>query len=202
MRKSCFGFLTVATIVAGIGPAAAQSSPAAPAAPPADTGQTAAPAGAHSYFVNLKDGDTVTSPFRVVFGLTPNMGIAPAGVEKPNVGHHHLLIDTTLSTEEMTQPIPMDAQHLHFGKGQTETTVTLPPGKHTLQLVLGNWTHIPFTPGVQSETITVNVKGSEAEATAAEAKPTAVAMMKDTKRKQHHRRHHHQYRHERRIYIK
>jgi hypothetical protein len=161
MRKLCFGVLCVATILAVVGPASAQTSPP-PAAPASDTGQSAAPAGAHSYFVNLKDGDTVTSPFKVVFGLSPEMGVAPAGVDKPNVGHHHLLVDTTLTAEEMTQPIPVDAQHIHFGKGQTETTLTLPPGKHTLQLVLANWSHIPFAPAVQSEVITVTVKGEEA----------------------------------------
>ena len=192
MRKFCFGLLTIATIVAAVGPASAQTPPASPPAPQSDTGQSAAPAGAHSYFVNLKDGDTVTSPFKVVFGLTPNMGIAPAGVEKPNVGHHHLLIDTTLTTEEMTQPIMMDEKHVHFGKGQTETTVTLPPGKHTLQLVLANWTHIPFTPPVQSDVITVTVKGES------EAKPATVGMNKEKsehRRGHHHGRSGHHYRH-------
>jgi hypothetical protein len=183
MRKLCFGVLCVATTLAAIGPASAQTSP--PAASPSDTGQSAAPAGAHSYFANLKNGDTVTSPFTVVFGLSPDMGVAPAGVEKPNVGHHHLLVDTTLTAEEMTQPIPVDAQHIHFGKGQTETTLTLPPGKHTLQLVLGNWTHIPFAPGVQSEVITVNVKDEAA------AKPETVAMLKEVRHGHHHHHHDH-----------
>jgi Domain of unknown function (DUF4399) len=183
MRKLCFGVLCVATVLAATGPASAQTPPAA--ASPSDTGQSAAPAGAHSYFVNLKNGDTVTSPFKVVFGLSPDMGVAPAGVEKPNVGHHHLLVDTTLSAEEMTQPIPVDAQHIHFGKGQTETTLTLPPGPHTLQLVLGNWTHIPFAPGVQSEVITVTVKDEAA------AKPEAVAMLKEVRHEHHHHHHHH-----------
>ena len=158
MLKFCYGVLTVATIaVAGL-PASAQQ----PAAQP-DTGQSTAPAGAFSYFVNLKDGDTVTSPFKVVFGLSPNMGIAPSGIDKPNVGHHHLLIDTTLTQEELAQPIIVDEQHVHFGKGQTETTVTLPPGKHTLQLVLGNWTHIPFNAPIQSDVITVTVAGEPAK---------------------------------------
>jgi hypothetical protein len=165
MLKLCYGVLTVATLAAAIGPASAQqpTTPPAAAAAPADSGQSAAPAGAFSYFVNLKNGDTVTSPFKVIFGLSPNMGVAPSGVEKPNVGHHHLLIDKTLSAEEMTQPITVDEQHVHFGKGQTETTVTLPPGKHTLQLVLGDWTHIPFKPPVQSEVITVTVKEAGAK---------------------------------------
>jgi len=160
MLKFCYGVLTVATLATVTLPATAQQPPApAAAAAQADTGQSTAPAGAHSYFVNIKDGDTVTSPFKVVFGLTPNMGIAPSGVDKPNVGHHHLLIDSALAADEMSQPIIVDEQHIHFGKGQTETMVTLPPGKHTLQLVLGNWTHIPFNAPIQSEVITVTVKG-------------------------------------------
>jgi len=119
--------------------------------------ETAAPPNAVVYFINVKDGDTVTSPFKVQFGLT-GMGVAPAGVEKPNTGHHHLVIDTTLSPEELKQPIPADAKHVHFGGGQTETMVTLPPGPHTLQLVLGDWSHIPFNPPIVSPVITVTVK--------------------------------------------
>jgi hypothetical protein len=157
MGKLCFGALTVALIAAAGVPVLAQTAPAPAAATETDTGQSIPPAGARTYIVNIKDGDTVTSPFKVVFGLTPNMGIAPAGVEKPNVGHHHLLIDTTLTPDELSAPIAADDQHIHFGKGQTETTLKLPPGKHTLQLVLGNWTHLPFAPSVQSEVITVNV---------------------------------------------
>jgi len=187
MLRLCYGVLTVATLAALIGPASAQQ----PAAPPAataqsDSAQSAAPTGAYSYFVNLKNGDTVTSPFKVVFGLSPNMGVAPSGVEKPNVGHHHLLIDKTLAPEEMDQPITVDEQHVHFGKGQTETMVTLPPGKHTLQLVLGDWTHIPFKPPVQSEVITVTVKA----ATAA-AKSTKTAMLEESKERHRGHRHHH-----------
>jgi hypothetical protein len=192
MLKLRYGALTVATLAAVIGPASAQQTttpPAAAAAQP-DSGQSAAPAGAFSYFVNLKNGDTVTSPFKVIFGLSPNMGVAPSGVEKPNVGHHHLLIDKTLSAEEMTQPITVDEQHVHFGKGQTETTVTLPPGKHTLQLMLGDWTHIPFKPPVQSEVITVTVK--DANAKDANARPAANAMMQE-KEEHHHHHHHHRY---------
>jgi hypothetical protein len=119
--------------------------------------QTPSPPGASVYFINIKDGETVTSPFKVQFGLT-GMGIAPAGVEKPNTGHHHLLIDTTLSDDQLKAPIPADAQHLHFGGGQTEAMVTLPPGQHTLQLVLGDWSHIPHVPPVMSPVIKVTVK--------------------------------------------
>jgi hypothetical protein len=125
--------------------------------PAVATGQTVAPPNATVYFINLKDGDTVTSPFKVQFGLT-GMGIAPAGVERPNTGHHHLLVDTTLSPDELKQPIAMDARHLHFGGGQTETMLTLPLGQHRLQLELGDWSHIPFNPPIMSPIITVTVK--------------------------------------------
>jgi Domain of unknown function (DUF4399) len=119
--------------------------------------QTPSPPGAQVYIINIKNGDTVTSPFKVQFGLT-GMGVAPAGVEKPNTGHHHLIIDTKLSADELKAPIASDAEHVHFGGGQTEAMVTLPPGEHTLQLVLGDWSHIPHVPPVMSEPITVEVK--------------------------------------------
>jgi hypothetical protein len=119
--------------------------------------QTAAPPGATVYFININDKDTVTSPFKVQFGLS-GMGVAPAGVEKDKTGHHHLLIDTKLTDEEAKAPLPMDKQHLHFGGGQTEATVALSPGQHTLQLVIGDWTHIPFSPPVASPVITITVK--------------------------------------------
>jgi hypothetical protein len=119
--------------------------------------QTPSPAGAKVYIINLKDGQEVTSPFLVQFGLS-GMGVAPAGVEKPNTGHHHLLIDTTLSGDALKAPIAMDDTHKHFGAGQTEAMVTLPKGKHTLQLVLGDWSHVPHVPPVMSQVITVNVR--------------------------------------------
>jgi hypothetical protein len=120
-------------------------------------GETAAPPNAAVYIISPKDGDTVASPFKVQFGLS-GMGVAPAGVEKPNTGHHHLIIDATLSPEELKEPIASDAKHVHFGGGQTEAMVTLPPGKHTLQLVLGDWSHVPFNPPVMSPVVTVTVK--------------------------------------------
>ena len=119
--------------------------------------QTPSPQGATVYFINLKDGDTVTSPFKVQFGLT-GMGVAPLGVQNERTGHHHLIIDTKLSDDELKRPIAADAQHVHFGGGQTETMVTLPPGRHTLQLVLGDWSHIPHNPPVMSQVITVTVR--------------------------------------------
>ena len=119
--------------------------------------QTPSPAGAKVYFTNLRDGAEVTSPFLVQYGLT-GMGIAPAGVEKPNTGHHHLLIDTTLTADQIKEAIPADDTHKHFGGGQTEAMVTLPIGQHTLQLVLADWTHIPHVPPVMSEPITITVR--------------------------------------------
>jgi hypothetical protein len=120
------------------------------------------------------------------------MGVAPSGVEKANVGHHHLLVDTTLKPDELTQPITVDAQHIHFGKGQTETMVTLPPGKHTLQLQLGDWTHVPFNKPVQSEVISVTVK--DETAAPADSKAPVDAKAKLVK-PEHHRHVHHQQRH-------
>jgi len=119
--------------------------------------QTPSPAGATVYFINLKDGDTVASPFKVQFGLT-GMGVAPLGVQAEGTGHHHLIIDTKLSDDELKRPIAADPQHVHFGRGQTEAMVTLPPGRHTLQLVLGDWSHIPHNPPVMSPVITVTVR--------------------------------------------
>jgi hypothetical protein len=119
--------------------------------------ETPSPQGAATYFINLKDGDTVTSPFKIQFGLT-GMGVAPAGSQSPNTGHHHLLVDTQLSPEQMKQPIPVDAQHRHFGAGQTEVVLTLPPGQHTLQLVLGDGAHTPHEPPVVSPVLHVTVK--------------------------------------------
>lgn len=114
-----------------------------------------APEDARLYFITPEDGETVENPVIIRFGLV-NMGIAPAGVDKENTGHHHLLIDTDLA--EMDKPIPNDDQHRHFGKGQTETAIVLPPGKHTLQLILGDFSHIPHDPAVISEKITITVK--------------------------------------------
>jgi hypothetical protein len=118
---------------------------------------TPSPKGAKVYFINIKNGDVVSSPFLVRFGLS-GMGVAPVGVDTANTGHHHLVIDTKLSPEALKAPIAADAKHVHYGGGQTEAMVTLPPGQHTLQLVLGNWSHIPHDPPVMSETITITVK--------------------------------------------
>jgi hypothetical protein len=123
----------------------------------ATAGETPAPADAKVYFINIKDGDTVTSPVLIRFGLS-GMGIAPAGTEMENTGHHHLIIDEKIEGEALNEAIPVDEHHMHFGKGQTEATVTLPKGKHTLQLVLGDWSHVPHKSPVMSDVITVNVE--------------------------------------------
>jgi hypothetical protein len=121
---------------------------------PAAAGPTPSPPGAEVYFVGLKDGDTIPTKSTVHFGLH-NMGVAPAGTDKPNSGHHHLIIDAPTPSADVE--IPNDFQHLHFGAGQTETELTLTPGDHTLQLVLGDKNHIPHSPPVMSERIKVHV---------------------------------------------
>lgn len=127
------------------------------AAIPAIAGDTPSADGAKVYFINLNDGDTVKSPVLVQFGLS-GMGIAPAGVEKENTGHHHLIIDEAIEGEELDYAVPSDEQHRHFGKGQTEAAIELPAGTHTLQLVLGDWSHVPHKAPVMSERITVTVE--------------------------------------------
>ena len=116
--------------------------------------QQSAPEGARVYIVSPANGATVERTFTVVFGLS-GMGVAPAGIEMPNTGHHHLLINKD-SLPAAGQPLGGDV--MHFGLGQTETTVTLEPGTHTLQLVLGDHLHVPHNPPVMSEKITVTVR--------------------------------------------
>jgi hypothetical protein len=118
----------------------------------------AAPAGAKVYFIEPKDGAEITGPVKVVFGLS-GMGVAPAGVNQPNTGHHHLLIDNP--TVDLSKPLPATEQVVHFGGGQTETTLNLKPGKHTLQLVLGDWKHQAHNPTLSSPTITITVKAAK-----------------------------------------
>lgn len=118
--------------------------------------RTPSPAGAEVYIVSPKDGATVKSPVTVVFGLK-GMGVAPAGVKFEATGHHHLLIDTDVPAD-MSAPLPTTDHVKHYGKGQTETAVELTPGKHTLQLVLGDENHTPHNPPVVSKKITINVR--------------------------------------------
>jgi hypothetical protein len=132
----------------GLCGAAIASGPTIPESP--------SPAGASVYFIEPADGAVVATTFTVKFGLK-GMGVAPAGTDFPDTGHHHLLIDVT-PPPDMTQPLPVTDQIEHFGKGQTETEVTLPPGKHTLQLVFANYLHIPHAPPVLSKPIAITVK--------------------------------------------
>jgi hypothetical protein len=141
------------------------AAPAAEAPPPsasAPAGEGAAPvprndspAGAMVEILSPRDGDVVASPVKVVFGLQ-GMTVAPAGDPTPNSGHHHLLVD--VAAPDLALPIPKDDQHLHFGKGQTEAEVTLAPGQHTLQLLLGDTNHVPHNPPVISAPITITVQ--------------------------------------------
>ena len=126
-------------------------------------GDTPSKPGTKVYFVNLKDGATVSGPVKVIFGLS-GMGVAPAGIEKEGTGHHHLFINRPElgkgpdGKDELEANIPADDNHKHYGGGQTEATLDLKPGKHTLQLVLGDQNHIPHNPPVVSEVITITVK--------------------------------------------
>jgi hypothetical protein len=122
----------------------------------ADMPRMPAPEGAKVYFIEPADGATVGQTFTVKFGLK-GMGVAPAGVDAPATGHHHLLIDVD-SPPAMNAPLPMTDAIRHFGKGQTETELTLPPGTHTLQLLVGDKNHVPLDPPVMSEKISVTVK--------------------------------------------
>jgi len=124
--------------------------------PAAAVERTASPPGAEVYIISPRDGATVHSPVHVQFGLK-GMGVAPAGVKFENTGHHHLLIDTDAPTD-LSAPLPATDKVVHFGKGQTETTLTtLTPGKHTLQLLLADQNHIPHNPPVISRKITITV---------------------------------------------
>lgn len=134
----------IATLLVLAGPALA-----------ADLPRTPAPTGVELYFISPQDGATLASPVRVRFGLK-GMGIAPAGIAIADTGHHHLLIDAELPP--LDRPIPADAQHVHFGKGQTEAEITLAPGIHRLQLLLGDHLHMPHEPPVMSRRITISVQ--------------------------------------------
>ncbi len=106
------------------------------------------------YFINLKDGDKLESPIFIQFGLS-GMGVAPAGTNREGTGHHHLLIN--IDDIDISRPIPSSSNHIHFGGGQTETTIDLPSGVYTLQLLLGNMSHIPHNPPVVSKKIKIEV---------------------------------------------
>jgi len=122
---------------------------------PAFAQRTKAPEGAEVYFITPTDAAAVSSPLTVNFGLK-GLGVAPAGTEKAATGHHHLLIDQKL--DDYGAPIPSDDKHKHFGGGQTETSIELAPGQHTLQLIVGDLNHIPHDPPIESKKITITVK--------------------------------------------
>ncbi len=118
--------------------------------------RTPAPEGAAVAIIMPADRAVVSSPVTVYFGLS-GMGVAPAGVEWDNTGHHHLLIDVD-ALPDMDAPLPADDNHRHFGGGQTQATIELEPGEHTLQLLLADWQHLPHDPPVLSEQITITVE--------------------------------------------
>lgn len=155
MKLRFLSAAAIALLAAASAQAQDAKAPDAKAAAPA-LPRTAAPAGAELYFIAPADGATVGKDFTVRFGLK-GMGVAPAGVTTEKTGHHHLLIDVA-ELPPMNLPLPNDAQHKHFGGGQTEVSLSLPPGKHTLQLILGDALHIPFDPPIVSPKITVTVK--------------------------------------------
>lgn len=130
-----------------LGNSIAQDAPTMP--------RTAAPQGANAYIQSPLDGTVVTSPFTVRFGLR-GVSVAPAGVQLPNTGHHHLLVDVT-EMPTLDLPLPATENVRHYGLGQTETELELPLGEHTLQLVLGDWLHTPHQPPVMSEVVTITV---------------------------------------------
>ncbi|MBC9072973.1 DUF4399 domain-containing protein [Thauera sp. CAU 1555] len=122
---------------------------------PAAGARSPAPEGAELYFIAPTDGATVRNPVVVRFGLR-GMGVAPAGVDMQKTGHHHLIIDAPLPP--MDQPVPSSEQYRHFGGGQTEVKLDLPPGRHELQLLLGDHLHVPHDPPVMSKRISITVE--------------------------------------------
>jgi Domain of unknown function (DUF4399) len=156
---------------AALGSAAARGQGHAPDTPPAAAAadaprmRSAAPPDAYVYIGWPQDKQVITGThFKVWFG-TRNFGVAPAGVTTRNTGHHHLIIDAPLPP--MDRPIPNDRNHLHFGLGQTETMLELPPGTHTLQLLVGDAEHVPHDPPVMSKRISITVRAGRPQAVAA-----------------------------------
>ena len=123
--------------------------------PPVALPRTASPEGARLFFITPADGDTVTSPVTIEFGLE-GMAVVAAGVEEAHSGHHHLIVDAALP--DLGLPIPANENYIHFGDGSTSTELALEPGQHTLRLLLGDHLHIPHDPPVTSETITITVE--------------------------------------------
>lgn len=125
------------------------------AAAPAAMPRTVSPEGASVFFITPADGDTVSNPVEIEFGIE-GMVVVAAGVNDAHSGHHHLLVDT--DAPDMGLPIPADANHIHFGDASTSTELTLEPGQHTLRLLLGDHLHIPHNPPIISAPITITVK--------------------------------------------
>jgi Domain of unknown function (DUF4399) len=124
----------------------------------AQPAKTPWPEGAKLYFISPKNGDTITGPVSVVMGLK-GLGIAPAGIEKEKTGHHHILIDADAPKgDDLLNPLQADDNYKHFGGGQTETSLTLKPGTHTLQLIMGDHNHVPYNLPLISDKITITVK--------------------------------------------
>lgn len=169
LKLALWGMLSLAPLVVWQAPAAAagesadrkaeQKPPAAEQEAPA-VQRTPGRKEAWLYIGWPNNGQVVGTRFKVWFGLR-NFGVAPAGVRKDGTGHHHLLIDTDLKA--LDEPIPSDRQHLHFGKGQTETVLELPPGRHTLQLVLADADHVPHDPPIMSKKITITVRADRGQ---------------------------------------
>lgn len=124
-------------------------------APVATLERTPAPPGARVFFITPKDGDTVSNPVTIEFGIE-GMSVAKAGVEQPDSGHHHLLIDAELP--DLGLPIPADSNYIHFGDGSTSTEINLEPGTHSLRMLLGDYRHVPHEPAIFSDPITVTVE--------------------------------------------
>jgi len=149
----CWATLSAAAVASDDAPAIHRS----PSAPGASVG-----------FANLADGDVVPPVFTVKFTIS-GMGIAPAGSDIPNTGHHHLLIDVD-QLPDLDKPLPANDHIRHFGKGQTEVQLELPPGKHTLQMLLADYQHVPHDPPVMSDRITITVSPDAAGMDSGEGK--------------------------------
>jgi len=154
--------LILSSLILGLGactdkPAAEPAAAVEPATPaePVTMQRTASAEGARVFFITPADGATVTNPISIEFGVE-GMEVVKAGNDQPHSGHHHLLIDTDLP--DLALPIPADEHHVHFGDGRTATEISLPPGEHTLQMLLGDHLHIPHDPPLKSEVIRVTVE--------------------------------------------
>lgn len=141
--------------IADVAEPVAEAMEAAPAEAPAALPRSASAEGARVFFITPSDGATVSNPVTIEFG-TEGMSVVAAGVNETHSGHHHVLIDTGLP--DLSMPIPADENHVHFGDGRTTTELTLEPGQHTLQMLLGDHLHIPHDPALMSDTITITVE--------------------------------------------